>query len=142
MDLILFGIGFIALLATVVVKANKRDPRFAGQRVMTKGLLAFGIGWLMLVLGASIKIELISTSLRYAGYAVAIIGFCIAVVGEIRHVKLMFGPVDAKRMVDPGYDTPYTECPHCHNVEVRIYGRKAKCPKCGGVIRPDKKIDA
>jgi hypothetical protein len=139
MELILFGIGFIALLATIVVRSNKRDPRFAGSRLMTKGLLVFGIGWLMLVVGASIGTHSAATILRYAGYLAAIIGFCMAVAGEVRHVKLMFGPIDAKRMVDPGYDIPYTDCPHCHEIEVRVYGRKAKCPKCGGVIRPDKK---
>ena len=142
MELILFGIGFIALLATVVVKANKRDPRFADQRLMNKGLLLFGVGWLMLVLGASIENNLISTALRYVGYAASVIGFGIAGFGNIKHLRLMFGPVDTRRAVDPNYDVPYTECPHCHKVEVRVIGSKAKCPKCGGVIRADERTDA
>ena len=141
MDLILFGIGFIAVLAIILAKANKRNPRFAGQRVMTKGLLLFGAGWLMLVVSATTGANLI----RYAGYPIAIIGFCMAGFGWVKHVKLMFKPLDSddiKRMVDPGYDIPYTKCPHCEKVEVRVYGRKAKCPTCGGVIRAEEKDQA
>ncbi len=43
MELILFGIGFVAILSLLVIKANKRDPRFAGYRLGAKGILVFAI---------------------------------------------------------------------------------------------------
>jgi hypothetical protein len=143
MELILFGIGFIAFLAFVIAKTNKRNPRFAGQRVMNKGILIFGVGWFILVVEATIKTDFIV--FRYLGYVVAIIGFSIAGFGWLKYVGQMFKPLsedDIKRMVDPGYDIPYTKCPHCGKVEVRVYGSKTKCPKCGGVIRPEEKSQA
>ncbi len=109
---------------------------------MNKGLLVFAVGWLIGVFGSTSNI---STPFNKIGYVVAIIGFVIACVGWIKHVKLVFKPLnsdDIKRIVDPGYDIPYTECPHCHKVQVRVFGSKAKCPKCGGVIRPTETNDA
>jgi len=142
MELILFGIGFVAVLSLLVIKANKRDPRFAGYRLGANGILVFAIGFLIGALGASIENCSVSKAIQLVGNTVATIGFVIAVVGNVKHVKLMFGPIDTRRAVDPNYDVPYTECPHCHKVEVRVTGRKAKCPKCGGVIRADERIDA
>jgi hypothetical protein len=109
---------------------------------MVKGLLVFGVGTLLIAVGASIESDSISTAIRSIGYVVSIGGFGVAVVGNIKHVKLMFGPVDTRRIVDPNYDVPYTECPHSHKVDVRVTGSKAKCPKCGGVIRTDERNDA
>lgn len=140
MGLILFGIGFVAVFAFALLKSNRRDPRYAGQNLMTRGLLIFGIGWLALVSGMEIKIKWLSVSITYVGYSVAIIGFCIAVFGWFKHAKLMTTrSTDTWRMVDPDYDVPYTECPHCHKVQVRVTGRTAKCPECGGKIKPESK---
>lgn len=142
MELILFGIGFVAVLSLLVIKANKRDLRFAGYRLGAKGILVFAIGFLIGVVGSSIENSSVSKSIQLIGNTVAIIGFAIAIVGNVKHVKSMFGPFDARRAVDPNYDVSYTKCPHCHKVEVRVTGRKAKCPICGGVIRADEGIDA
>lgn len=141
----MFGVGFVAVLAVIVIKSNKRNPRLVGNRLMNKGLLVFAVGWLVAVMGSSSDSSTFSAPLQIVGFSVAVIGFGISVVGWFKHVKLMFKPLDSediKRINDPGYDIPYTECPHCHKVEVRVSGSKTKCPKCDGIIRPDVIIDA
>jgi hypothetical protein len=88
MELILFGIGFVAVLSLLVIKANKRDPRFAGYRLSTKGILVFAIGFLIGALGASIENSSVSKAIQLVGNTVAIIGFVIAVVGNFKHGRI------------------------------------------------------
>lgn len=89
MELILFGVGFVAVLATIVMKSDKRNPRMAGNRLMNKGLLVFAVGWLMIVLGTS-GASIITEVIHKLGFVVGIIGFVLAVIGWIKHVKLAF----------------------------------------------------
>lgn len=144
MNSILFGLGFVAVIATIVIKSDKRNPRMAGNRLMNKGILVFAVGCLVVVIGDYGSSD-ISAVFHNLGSVVAIIGFVIGVIGWIKHLRLVFKPLNSeeiKRMVDPGFDIPYTKCPHCQKVEVRVFGEKVKCPKCGGVIKPTEKTDA
>ena len=143
MGLIFFGLILVAVLATIVIKSDIRNPRMAGNRLMNKGLLVFAVGWLVIVIGSSGASDILEVFHRI-GIVVSIIGFAIAAIGWIKHVIMVLKPLNSaeiKLMIDPGFDIPYTKCPHCQKIEVRVFGKKAKCPNCGGVIKPSEKFD-
>jgi len=60
----------------------------------------------------------------------ALFGFGVAVTGMFKHYKGMFGPIDPKREVDPGYDFDYLLCPHCKKTKIRVESSTVKCPIC------------
>ena len=138
-----FGIILLAGIAVAVIaKGPKHDPRFDGFIYSLKALLVFLSGCFLIAISSDLGSSHAKSILQALGAGTAAVGFIGLLIGGKKHVKAMLGPIDAKRMVDPDYDVPYTECPHCHKVKVRVSGRKAKCPKCDGVIRPDKNVDA
>ena len=138
-----FGIILLAGIAVLlIVKGPKHDPRFVGFMYSVKALLIFLGGCFLIAISSDLGSSHIKNILHVIGVGTAVAGFVGALIGGQKHIKAMLGPIDAKRMVDPGYDIPYTRCPHCDQVEVRLYGRKAKCPICGGTIRPSEKSDS
>lgn len=138
-----FGIILLAgIAALLIAKGPKHDPRFVGFMYSVKALLIFLGGCFLIAISSDLGSSHIKNILHVIGAGTAIAGFVGALIGGLKHIKAMFGPIDARRMVEPDYDIPYTECPHCHKVKVRVSGSKAKCPKCGGTIRPSERSDA
>jgi hypothetical protein len=133
---ILYGAAFVAIFAYFAFRAKRTDPRFYGFRLASKGGMVFFIGWLVLAIADNYeKLKLIRTG----GYVLAVVGFATMFIGFLKHAKIVFNPgqFDAKREVDPGYDLPYKLCPHCKQIQVRMYHNKMKCQKCGRTIKSE-----
>ena len=133
---ILYGAAFVAIFAYFAFRAKRTDPRYYGFRLAGKGGMIFFIGWLVLAIADNYEsLKLIRTG----GYVLAVVGFATMFIGFVKHAKIVFypGQFDAKREVDPGYDLPYKLCPHCKQIQVRMYHNKMKCPKCGGTIKSE-----
>ncbi len=113
----------------------KKDPRFAGVRLCFKGIAIFVGSSLVLCLSAILGDGAPPSFIVYICLPVALFGFVVAIDGMFKHYKIMFGPIDPKREVDPGYDFDRLLCPHCKKVEIRVEASAVKCPICKTTTR-------
>ena len=124
---------FIALLAIaffIIRKTPKWDPRWVGSRLQARGLAIFFGGIILGYLACDFGKGPTYSALKIIGNLACVAGFITMLFGFGKHAKVVFGPIDPKREVDPGYDLEYILCPHCKKAKMRKETKVVKCPIC------------
>jgi|GEM_PF-4119716 len=120
---IVFGLLFLRAL-------SKHWKRWEGVRLGAKALILVGASGLFVLIGSGYQ-QFGGKIIIIAGSILFLIGWLLGVIGAVKHVKVMFAPVDnARAELDPGYNLPFVLCPHCKKASVRIDAPTFRCPVC------------
>jgi len=124
---------FLALLLIAVLfvrKTPKWDPRLAGARLESKGLVIFLAGIILGLLAGELGEGFLYSFFKIISIIICLAGFITMLCGFGRHAKGVFGPIDPRREADPGYDLEYIQCPHCKKAKMRKETKVVTCPIC------------